>query len=170
VADPAAEPAAADFFGWVADAAILPQFILYTPAEAARLRNLIARGIVPFADPPVLFVLGRYGDGPRSDPSMIAPFVDAWGEGHWSVGAFGAGERAVAAAAVSLGGHVRVGFENNLERPDGSLLRDNAEQIEAVALIASRLQRPLTRIVPDHHLRQTGAGRGLTSQLERANR
>jgi 3-keto-5-aminohexanoate cleavage enzyme len=40
-----------------------------------------------------------------------------------------------------LGGHVRVGFENNLRLPDGSLAPDNAALVSAsqVALRASGL-------------------------------
>lgn len=143
IPDAQSEPAARLFFSWVADVCILPQFILYTPDEARRLLDLIDRGIVPFRRPPTLFVLGRYGDGPASHPAMILPFLDAWGsDGHWSVCAFGPSEIAVAAAALALGGHARVGFENSLERLDGSPLKDNAEQVGRVALIAQGLGRP----------------------------
>jgi uncharacterized protein (DUF849 family) len=52
---------------------------------------------------------------------------------HWSVCAFGARETACVAAGALLGGHVRVGFENNLFMPDGSQARDNAELVAAAA-------------------------------------
>ena len=38
----------------------------------------------------------------------------------WSLCAFGATELRCMGAAIALGGHVRVGFENNLFNPDGS--------------------------------------------------
>lgn len=144
-----AEAAARDFFAWVAETEILPQFILYDVGDVELLRDLIARGIVPFGRPPVLFVLGRYGSGPPSHPAMIRPFLDAWGEeSHWSVCAFGPAETAVAAAALALGGHVRTGFENNVQRPDGSLLSSNAEQVERIARIASLLGRACDNRLP----------------------
>lgn len=150
--DGADEAPLRDFFGWVADAGILPQFILYTPEEAARLRALIARGVIPFANPPVLFVLGRHDDGPPASPMAIAPFRAAWREdGHWTVCAFGPGEIAVAATALAMGGHARIGFENNLSRPDGTPLTGNAEQVAHVTAIAAALQRPLATAIPEAH-------------------
>jgi 3-keto-5-aminohexanoate cleavage enzyme len=57
--------------------------------------------------------------------------------------AFGAGEHACAAAAAALGGHVRVGFENNLLLKTGEVARDNAQLVEQVVDVASALGRPL---------------------------
>ena len=42
------------------------------------------------------------------------------GSTHWSVCAFGRREAACVTAAALLGGHVRVGFENNLTLPNGA--------------------------------------------------
>lgn len=134
------ESRAADFFAWVREAGILPQFILYAPDEADRLTALIARGILPFPAPHALFVLGRHTDGPASDPLELGEFVRRW-DWPWSVCAFGPAEIRVAAAAIALGGHARIGFENNLQGPDGALLRSNAEQVERLARIAARLGR-----------------------------
>jgi uncharacterized protein (DUF849 family) len=47
--------------------------------------------------------------------------------------AFGRYEAACVATAALLGGHVRVGFENNLHRPDGRIAHDNAAQVQTVA-------------------------------------
>ena len=75
------------------------------------------------------------------------PFLSRGGnDPAWTVCAFGAGELAIAAAAIGLGGHIRVGFENNLQRPDGSILSGNAEQVAAVAALARTLGRPLTTV------------------------
>ena len=45
--------------------------------------------------------------------------------------AFGRFEAACATAAALMGGHVRVGFENNILLPDGSLAADNAALVSA---------------------------------------
>ena len=37
---------------------------------------------------------------------------------------------------MGLGGHVRVGFENNLQRADGSTALNNADLVSNVAAIA----------------------------------
>lgn len=129
----AEEVAFAEFLLWLKANAVAPQFILYAADEFARLNALIRRGIVPWADPPVLFVLGRYAAGQTSAPADLLPFL-ALGlgrPGHWMTCAFGRFETACATAAALLGGHVRVGFENNLHLPDGNLAADNAASVGA---------------------------------------
>ena len=72
------------------------------------------------------------------------PFIAANVQGHrWSVCAFGSQERACAAAAMALGGHVRVGFENSLWHGDGRLAKSNSEVIDQGKELASLMGRPL---------------------------
>jgi uncharacterized protein (DUF849 family) len=54
---------------------------------------------------------------------------------NWSVCAFGRHEAACVTTAALLGGHVRVGFENNLLLPDGSTAASNADLVKAVTTI-----------------------------------
>ena len=134
VPDEAAEPAAADFLAWVRAEGILPQYILYSDDDLRRFDDLIARGVVPGERQVVLFVLGRYTKGQISEPRELMPFLAANSRDHlWSVCAFGPRETACAVAAAALGGHARVGFENNFHLPDGSLAADNAALVAAVA-------------------------------------
>ncbi|MFE0756848.1 3-keto-5-aminohexanoate cleavage protein [Inquilinus sp. NPDC058860] len=139
--DPAAEPAFAEFLSWLKRERIAPQIILYAPEEAARLAEMRRRGLVPWDEIPVLYVLGRYVAGQTSLPADLLPFLapDVLGIRSWMVCTFGRHEAACALAAALLGGDIRVGFENNLHRPDGSVAISNAELVRAVAepLIAS---------------------------------
>ena len=138
------ERPAAEFLAWLHGADILPQFILYSREDLARFDDLIARGVVPGARRFVLFVLGRYTAGQRSRPTDMLPFLAGNGRGHeWAVCAFGAHETACAVTAAGLGGHARVGFENNLHLPDGALAPDNAALVAAVARGAAGIGRPL---------------------------
>ena len=57
--------------------------------------------------------------------------------------AFGAAEHACVTAAAAFGGHVRVGFENNLLLKDGRRAADNAELVAQAADAARCLGRPL---------------------------
>jgi len=137
-------PAAARFLAGCWDRGLLVQFILYDPAELALLATLQEAGTIPPGRLSVLFVLGRYSADQQSDPKDLLPFLAAGGTRHlWSVCAFGTREAACAAAAVALGGHARVGFENNLRLPDGSLAPDNAALVQGVAELARQLGRPL---------------------------
>lgn len=133
--DEAAEPAFAEALAWMRRENVLPQIILYDPAEAVRLAAMIRRGLVPGADIPVLYVLGRYTVSQTSQPSDLLPFLapEMPRFSHWSACAFGRHEAACVTAAALLGGHVRVGFENNLHLPDGTPAPSNAALVAAVA-------------------------------------
>jgi uncharacterized protein (DUF849 family) len=134
VPDEAAEADAAAFLAWIRAEGILPQYILYSADDLRRFEDLIARGVVPGNRQVVLFVLGRYTKGQTSEPRDLMPFLAANTRDHlWSVCAFGPRETACAVAAAALGGHCRVGFENNLYLPDGSVAADNAALVAAVA-------------------------------------
>jgi len=138
------ELAFADFARWMGEAGVSPQYILYSDEDLRRFERLAARGI--FGEGPhfLLFVLGRYSAGQRSSPADLLPFLAARvGEDPWSLCAFGQLETACAVTAAGLGGHARVGFENNLRLPDGSLAPDNAALVAAVAAGARALGRPL---------------------------
>lgn len=135
VPDPADEGAFADFLLWLKRERVAPQIILYAPEEAAQLDGMRRRGLVPWGDIPVLHVLGRYVAGQTSLPADLLPFLapEAPRFSSWMVCAFGRHEAACALAAALLGGDIRVGFENNLHRPDGSLAAGNADLVRAVA-------------------------------------
>ncbi|MBA1145216.1 BKACE family enzyme [Mesorhizobium neociceri] len=125
----------ASLLSWIRAEEILPQVILYDPAETFRLNEYHRRGLIPWKDVPVLFVLGRYTPGQKSRPADLLPFIDAAKPrfAHWSVCAFGERETACVTAAALLGGHIRVGFENNRRLADGKLAESNAELVVGVA-------------------------------------
>jgi len=114
---------------------VWPQFILYTPEEAVRLAAMQKRGVVPFDAVAVLFALGRYTLLRTAAPSDLLPFLapEAPRFPHWTVCAFGRREAACVTAGALFGGHVRVGFENNLSLPSGERAESNAELVVAVA-------------------------------------
>ncbi|HYD64127.1 3-keto-5-aminohexanoate cleavage protein [Azospirillum sp.] len=142
VPDAGAESAAAGFLAEQAHAGTLVQHILYDDADVARFDDLMRRGVIPETNAGVLFVLGRYTAGQQSDPRDLLPFLNAWTRPlPWAVCAFGRREAACMAAAAALGGHVRVGFENNMDLPDGTRAPDNAALVSAVAALAPVLGR-----------------------------
>ncbi|CAJ0699657.1 BKACE family enzyme [Ralstonia wenshanensis] len=148
--DAAHEPEAARFFGELAAARTAIQYILYSADDVVRYRDLRARGVLPDAPHWVLFVLGRYSAGQRSDPSDLLPFLQAWAEGGditanvpWAMCAFGPREAECALSAALLGGHARLGFENNMALPDGSTAPDNAALVTNLRRHLDALHRPV---------------------------
>jgi uncharacterized protein (DUF849 family) len=145
IPDEDAEAEAGDFLAWTASERIGVQFIAYARDDAARLRELVQRGVVPSGSsrqphaPHALFVLGRYSDGQRAEPRELPPFLAEWpADWPWTVCAFGPLEAQCLGDAIALGGHVRVGFENNLLRADGTPSSGNAEQVAGIRAIAVR--------------------------------
>ena len=140
VPDADAEAEAQAFLAWLRAENVMPQYILYSPDEIARYRDLRGRGVIPDARDFLLFVLGRYTAGQVSEPADLLPFLRAHdGSTPWAVCAFGPREAACAMAGAALGGHVRVGFENNLHLPDGTLAPDNAALVRNAAAGASTI-------------------------------
>jgi uncharacterized protein (DUF849 family) len=118
--------------------------ILYDVADLQRWQDLKARGVILDAPWFLLFVLGRYTAGQVSSPRDLVPFLNAHiGPEPWSVCAFGATEHACVTAAASMGGHVRVGFENNLQLKNGTTAPDNTALVKQAAEAAMSLGRPL---------------------------
>jgi uncharacterized protein (DUF849 family) len=133
VPDAAHETAFAEFLLWLKSERISPQIILYAPEEASTLAAMQQRGLVPFDDISVLYVLGRYTSGQVSRPDDLLPFLaqDRPRFAHWMVCAFGRNEIACVTAGALLGGHARIGFENNFALADGTTAKDNAALVTA---------------------------------------
>ena len=150
VPDAAHEAEAARFFGELAAARTAIQYILYSADDVVRYRDLRARGVLPDTPHWVLFVLGRYSAGQRSDPTDLLPFLQAWSDGGqltanvpWAMCAFGPREAECALTAALLGGHARLGFENNMALPDGSTAPNNAALATNLRRHLDALHRPL---------------------------
>ncbi|WP_336066539.1 3-keto-5-aminohexanoate cleavage protein [Nitratireductor rhodophyticola] len=145
VPDAAHEEEFSKFLSFMRAENIAPQIILYHPEEALQLKRMMAHGLIPFPDIPVLYVLGRYTEGQRSDPADLLPFLDeAMPDfAHFMVCAFGPREAACVTAGCLLGGHARVGFENNLHLASGAIAPDNAAIVSGVAETLSALGTPL---------------------------
>jgi len=131
--DAAAEPEAGEFFHELIETGTWPQYILYTPAEAARFERLRQAGFFGTYSPFVLFVLGRYSDSMQGNPDELDALLATFEAGSfpWAVCCFGPTEAEAVMRAARLGGHVRIGFENNRTLPDGTQAGDNAQLVVA---------------------------------------
>lgn len=143
--DPSHETGFAAFLAFLRSERIAAQIILYDAADVTRLRDLMARGVVPDDNPAVLHVLGRYAASGESQPADLLPFLDAAAGAlpDFMVCAFGPREAACGVGAALLGGDVRVGFENNLVLPNGEPAPDNAALVAAVVAPLTGLGLPI---------------------------
>ena len=127
----------------IRDLGIKPELEVFDLGHLVSVLALVDEGLV--APPPfVQFALGLKWGAP-SDPRILLAMRDMLPPGAPWV-AFGAGreQMSVAALSVVLGGHVRVGLEDNLYRSRG-VLAANAELVaDAVALVRTLGHHPAT--------------------------
>jgi uncharacterized protein (DUF849 family) len=124
---------------------IRPEHECFDVGHVAGLEALVDMGVV---DAPlhVDFVMGVVGGVPATARNLAA-MVDnlPTGDHHWSVIGIGRAQWTVVAAAVALGGSVRVGLEDNFYLPDATMARSNGELVaQARALVEGTGRRAAT--------------------------
>jgi uncharacterized protein (DUF849 family) len=132
---------AAQFFHSFHISGVLLQYILYSPAEVVLYGQLCRQGVIPGEDHFLLFVVGNYGERNREIFSVEEYLERLSGNNKWMACGFGDNEHLVAEEAIRLGGHVRVGFENNLYLPDGSMAENNEELVRLTAETVVKMNR-----------------------------
>ncbi len=88
------------------------------------------------------FVLGAPGAMPGSIKNLLFLSESIPIGSTWTVAGIGKNEIPLATAAILLGGHVRVGLEDNLYLPDGSLA-SNPALVETIVRIAKEVGRQI---------------------------
>ena len=142
--DAQAESEASDFYGWLQDEGIMVQHILYSTDDLKRFAELRGKGVIADSRPFALFVLGRYTTDLTGRPEDLDAFISAApADLAWAVCCFGRTEGEAATRAAAGGGHVRVGFENNLLLPDGTEAPDNAALVHVAAEKGRQQGRPV---------------------------
>ncbi len=147
---------------------VVPEFELFDLGHVAALRRLIDAHGLPFGGRVhVDFVTGVPGGMPGTVPALLAGVQMLPAEvTSWSATGIGRAHLPIAAAALALGGHLRVGMEDNLVFAKGRPVRDNVELVARAAELAVIVQRPpLTcdqarslLAVPDRRTPQTTRG------------
>jgi len=90
------------------------------------------------------FVLGVLGGMPATVKSLLH-LSEIIPEGStWSVIGIGLGQLPMAIMAMAMGGHVRVGLEDNIYYSKGVLTKSNAELVERIVRIAKEFGREIT--------------------------
>ena len=138
------ERPAAEFLEWCYRERVHPQYILYDGEDIGRFNDMHRRGMIPGDVVTLLLVAGKYSTDQESDISDPAPLLDTVNDDFvWWLCAFGSAESRCMERAAELGGHCRVGFENNLRLPDASLASDNAALVRLAANNGPKTKRPV---------------------------
>jgi 3-keto-5-aminohexanoate cleavage enzyme len=120
---------------------VKPEIEVFEAGMIANALFLEKRGYIA---PPLhfAFVLGVPGSMPGTVKNLqfLAESIPAGST--WSVAGIGGAEIPLAAAAIAMGGHVRVGLEDNLRMPDGSPA-SNPLLVEKIVRIAREIGRQI---------------------------
>lgn len=126
------------------DLQVVPEFELFDLGQVHALRRLLDTCGLPFGGQVHCdFVMGVPGGMPGTAQALVAA-VAALPEQvtSWSATGIGRAHLPVAAAALSMGGHLRVGMEDNVVYAKGRPVRSNAELVERAVRLATEMQRP----------------------------
>jgi uncharacterized protein (DUF849 family) len=122
---------------------IVPEFELFDLGHVATLHRLLDKEGLPYgghvhAD----LVLGVPGGAPGTVDSVVTMARMLPAGATWSATGVGRSTLPVALAALSAGGHLRVGMEDTLTFSPGRPVRHNAELVERAATLATLALRP----------------------------
>ena len=119
-------------------AGTLPEIELFDSGDLQLARHLIHKGVL--ASPAVFQLVLGVRWGAAADPATLAYLVGQLPQNCvWAAFGIGRAEFPMLAQAFLLGGHVRVGLEDNIYVREGVLARDNAELVEKGVNIVEQL-------------------------------
>lgn len=119
---------------------VKPELEIFERGMIENAKKLVKKGLL---NTPLHFdfVLGVPGAAP-GNPEDLLFMVDKIPRGStWTVAGIGRHELPLATLAIILGGHVRVGFEDNVYYEKGVLAKSNAQLVERIVRIAKELGR-----------------------------
>lgn len=116
---------------------IKPELEVFELGHLGQARMLIDEGLIP-SPPLVQICLGVAGGAPATPKAMIAMLEELPADAVWFGFGVGRAEMPMVAQAALLGGHVRVGLEDNLYLARGQLA-SNGELVERAVTIVTSL-------------------------------
>jgi len=127
------------------EAGVRPELECFDAGHIGNTAPLIDMGVLR---PPYQFslIMGVLGGIPGTTRNLTNQ-VESLPEGsHWQVIGIGLNQWALAAAAITMGGNVRVGLEDNFYVEEGRMAKSNGELVEKAARLARDLGRPVASI------------------------
>ncbi|MBP7562801.1 MAG: 3-keto-5-aminohexanoate cleavage protein [Candidatus Cloacimonetes bacterium] len=125
---------------------VAPEIEVYESGMIDIVAKLVKKGLITHTPLHVQFVLGVPG-GMSGKPKNLLYMAEHLKEeiptATWGVAGIGRWQLPCAMMAVVMGGHVRVGFEDNIWYHKGVLAESNAQLVARVARMAEEFGRPI---------------------------
>jgi 3-keto-5-aminohexanoate cleavage enzyme len=139
------------------EGAVRAELEIYDVGMLGTAGRLLEAGLID--DPPLYnFVMGVRGGISASTENLLALLHNRPRPGQWTVTGIGRNQLPLTTLAAAMGGHIRVGFEDNIYYRRGELATSNAQLVARARRIAEELgRRPAT---PNEARRILGVARG----------
>jgi len=126
-------------------AGVRPELECFDTGHIANTAPLIDLGALR---PPYQFslIMGVLGGIPGTTRHLVNQVDTLPAESHWQVIGIGLKQWALVAAAMSMGGNVRVGLEDNFYVEQGRMAKSNGELVEKAAAMARDLGRDVATV------------------------
>jgi 3-keto-5-aminohexanoate cleavage enzyme len=121
---------------------VLPEFEIFEVGMIQNARKLISNR-KDSSHPHFDFVMGVPGGIPATIENLLLMIRQIPNHATWTVAGMGKYELPMAVHAILLGGHVRVGFEDNIYYEKGILAESNAQLVEKIVRVADELGRDI---------------------------
>jgi len=122
---------------------IKPEFECFEMGHLDTALKMVKKGQLPGHPMQINFVLGLPGCTPATVSNLCWMVNAIQSNATWTATGIGRSEFSLAAAAIAMGGHVRVGFEDNVYLDKGVLAKSNGELVARVVRIAKELGREI---------------------------
>jgi len=121
---------------------IRPEMELYHPGQYWVVRDLIAQGVI---EPPfhIQYVLGYVTSIFPTPANLISLVNELPPQTDFSVAGLGPYQLPMSVMSIIMGGHIRVGMEDNVYYKKGRLLKNNAEAVERTVRLSTELNRDI---------------------------
>ena len=126
-------------------AGVRPELECFDTGHIANTAPLIDMGLLK---PPYQFslIMGVLGGIPGTTRHLTNQVDTLPPESHWQVIGIGLNQWALVAAAITMGGNVRVGLEDNFYVEEGKMAKSNGELVQKAARLVHDLGRDVARV------------------------
>ena len=118
----------------------IPEMEVFDTGHINNAMPFIHQGLIP--KPYVFsFVMGILGGIPATTENLLHQSRQVPAGSHWQVICIGRKQWALAAAAITIDGNIRVGLEDNFYLPEGEMAKSNGELVDQAARLVRTFGR-----------------------------
>ena len=127
------------------DAGVRPEMECFDAGHIGNTRPFIDMGAL---EPPFQFslIMGVLGGIPGTTRHLVDQVDSLPAGSHWQVIGIGLDQWALVAAAIAMGGNIRVGLEDNFYVEEGRMAKSNGDLVEKAAALCRDLGREVASV------------------------